>query len=252
MEILSIISFLIRPTTMNLPPTFTHGLLLGFLAIKFVLLLILESYCANEVRVLLGRKGGKSLYLAAIWANFRNDVLIGAPMYHVAITYICTQGPLTRAEQARSVLGILVVEGLLFFSIHRAFHKVRGLWWMHRFHHKFNDVVLPSSANAVSIAEFVFAYMIPILIGATIMNADIYSTLCATYIIQISNLFIHTPFLEGHWPSSKQNKSFAAWVFVGTSDHLHHHRHMTAHYSAPVFHFDRILDGSKNESGKQK
>ena len=33
----------------------------------------------------------------------------------------------------------------------------RRMYWAHRFHHRFNSVVVPVTANAVSIAEYAIA-----------------------------------------------------------------------------------------------
>ena len=41
------------------------------------------------------------------------------------------------------------------------------MYWAHRFHHKFNVVVVPVTANAVSLAEYAIAYMAPFVAGAS-------------------------------------------------------------------------------------
>eukprot|EP00545_Synedropsis_sp_CCMP1620_P007889 CAMPEP_0119016510 /NCGR_PEP_ID=MMETSP1176-20130426/13320_1 /TAXON_ID=265551 /ORGANISM="Synedropsis recta cf, Strain CCMP1620" /LENGTH=229 /DNA_ID=CAMNT_0006969957 /DNA_START=57 /DNA_END=746 /DNA_ORIENTATION=+ len=194
---------------------------------------VLEAFCQDDVRKLKASKGGEELYRAAIAANLRNVLVFGSLAYYITIVYVCTKNALTFSQQASSVFGIVLVEGFFYYAIHRAFHEVRSLWWMHKFHHQFHAVVLPSSASAVSVGEFVFAYMMPIIVGAMLTQADAVSAVAAATIITISNLWIHTPFLQ---------EIKLPWMFVSTSDHLNHHRRgVRGDYGAPVFHFDRIL-----------
>jgi len=128
----------------------------------------------------------------------------------------------------------VVIEAILYYLVHMAFHEVKGLYWMHRYHHKFNTVVLPSSANAVSLAEYVFAYMLPLVIGATLTRADELAALSGAFVVAVTNLLIHTPWLEG--------SQYPSWIFVTASDHLSHHRKTRGNYGAPVFHLDRIVE----------
>ena len=225
----------------QLPTSFIHGLCPG--AMLITLTAILESYCLPEVKLLLQRSGGKRLYITSLLVNLRNAVFIGALTYYIAHDYICTDRILSIPEKLSCTLGIVAIHGFFYFLIHKAFHEVKSLWWIHRFHHKFNSVVLPSSANAVSVTEFVFAYMAPFLVGAALTRSDIVSTLLATFTIGIVNLLIHFPLLDGQWPVSYQiESSFPTWIFVSTRDHITHHRHNgNEHYAAPIFHLDRIF-----------
>jgi sterol desaturase/sphingolipid hydroxylase (fatty acid hydroxylase superfamily) len=229
----------------KIPTSFIHGLCPGSLLIPVIA--ILESYCIPEVKLLLQRKGGKRLYITSLLVNLQNVVFLGALTYYTAHDHICTDRQLSIPERISCILGIVAIQGVLYFWIHKSFHEIKSLWWMHRFHHKFNTVVLPSSANAVSVAEFVFAYMTPLLIGSAVTRSDIFSALFATSIIGIANLLIHFPFLDGQWPVSHESESsFPTWIFVSTRDHITHHRHNgNAHYAAPVFHFDRIFSRKK-------
>jgi len=226
-----------------------HGAAAG--GAYMLLLIVLEMNCVNEVKALLSRKGGKRLYALAILANLCNTILIGSLTYYIAGEYVCKGRILTFMEQVQCTCGVLIIEGLLYYYIHKAFHEVPGLYWMHKFHHRFNTVVLPSSASAVSVAEFVIAYMFPILAGGAITRADLASTFTAAVFISIGNLAIHTPFLEEQWPVPTEKTSpFLSWLLLSTSDHLRHHRRGNEHYSAPILHFDRILGNTKVEEAK--
>mmetsp|Transcript_7173 Transcript_7173/g.14085 ORF Transcript_7173/g.14085 Transcript_7173/m.14085 type:complete len:92 (-) Transcript_7173:256-531(-) len=68
---------------------------------------------------------------------------------------------------------------------------------MHKFHHKFTcDKIVPMAANAVSVSEYLLAYMLPIVSGAVIAGAGRYSLLWSVGVISSNNLLIHTPWLH--------------------------------------------------------
>lgn len=187
----------------------------------------------SDIQRLWDRKGGEELHKAALCRTAFNHLVLGPLTYIITIYFFCHSGPLTLFQQMRSIVKFLLIEGILYYAIHRAFHEVSGLYWVHRFHHKFNAVVLPSSASAVSTIEFAIAYMFPLSMGAWFGSCDKFSALSATIIVELSNLCIHTPALE-------EKLSFLPWMFVTPADHLRHHRQVQCDYSAPVFHFDRI------------
>jgi hypothetical protein len=226
----------------SLPIGMRNGVLSGLTAVA--LTAVLEVCLSiDDVRQLRSTKAGRELYRDCIWSNIRNNLVLGPITYYLTIEYICRSGPLTLAQQMQSVFGIVLIEGVLFYLVHKAFHEIKGLYWMHRYHHRFNTIVLPSSSNAVSIAEYMFAYMIPIVVGVIVMGADEVSTFLGAAIIAVTNLLIHTPQLEDYvW----------FWAFVSTHDHLEHHRKLRGNYGAPVFHVDRIVrrlsTGSLHES----
>ena len=66
----------------------------------------------------------------------------------------------------------------------------------HRFHHAFAKHVTPSSANAVSVVEYVYAYMLPFVVGCAVCAPDERALLAAVAVVSVNNLLIHTPRLE--------------------------------------------------------
>ena len=51
---------------------------------------------------------------------------------------------------------------LYFYNLaHRSMHKISAFRSIHKTHHKYKDIVVPTVANAVSTNEFLFAYMLP-------------------------------------------------------------------------------------------
>lgn len=212
----------------------------GFVASSLIILLtvILESFCPEEIEKLLHKKGGKELYRQAIVANLVNVSFFGTLAYFVTVVYFCHPGPLTLTEQIRGACGVVIIEGLLFYLVHKAFHEVKGLYWAHSFHHRFNEVILPSSASAVSVTEFVVAYMMPIIFACAVVPNDRASAVLGSAIIGITNLLIHSPFMVG----TKYH-----WAFVTPDDHFRHHRLLKTTYGAPVLSFDRVFNMSNEK-----
>jgi sterol desaturase/sphingolipid hydroxylase (fatty acid hydroxylase superfamily) len=209
-----------------------RGIISASLAV--LLTIVLELTCRDDVRKLWhSHPEGKRLYQSAIRSNIRNNLFLGPITYYIAIRYFCTTDPTSVIERLHAIAGIVVIEALLYYLLHKACHEIRGLYWIHRFHHQFNTVVLPSSANAVSVTEYVVLYMLPLVVGVAWTRADEIAAFLGAAIVGVSNLLIHTPWLE-EW-------SFH-WIFVSAKDHLNHHRRFHGDYGAPVFHMDRIMD----------
>jgi len=211
---------------------FVESLLPPFLGL--LLMFVFELASKADVKHFRDQKGGKELHNKALRYNVFHHLVFGPITYYITVYYCCQSGPLTIVQQACGVLKFLLIEGYLYYMIHRAFHEVPGFYRMHKFHHQFDVLVLPSSASAVSIAEFLIAYMFPFTVGAWFGSCDKWSALIGATIVSLTNLCIHTPALEDIMSS-------LPWIFVSTSDHMLHHRRQRHDYSAPVFHYDRIL-----------
>jgi sterol desaturase/sphingolipid hydroxylase (fatty acid hydroxylase superfamily) len=100
---------------------------------------------------------------------------------------------------------------------------LKALYNAHRFHHRFNTHVAPSTANAVSFSEYALAYMLPFIVGCLVLRPDGVALFAAVSVISLNNLLIHTPALE----------AASRWLpalFVSTADHLDHHRRLTTNY----------------------
>jgi hypothetical protein len=94
---------------------------------------------------------------------------------------------------------------------------------------------VPVSANAVSLAEYAVAYMLPFVVGSAFLRPDRLSMFIAVGIISFNSLLIHTPVL------ADTSAKLVPWLFVSTADHLEHHRRLTKHYAAPTISVDRLL-----------
>mmetsp|Transcript_38024 Transcript_38024/g.64992 ORF Transcript_38024/g.64992 Transcript_38024/m.64992 type:complete len:231 (+) Transcript_38024:103-795(+) len=213
----------------------------GFLfsSLGIALMFLFEfAFSTADVQKIRSRGGGKELHVAGLRATILNHLILGPITYNISLRYCCTEQSLTLWQQALATLKFLLIENGLYYCAHYLMHT-RHLYWMHRFHHKYNAIVLPSSASAVSAPEFMFAYMAPFPIAAWGGSCDKSSAVAAALIIIVFNLVIHTPSLE---------EAFARypWPFVSPGDHLAHHRQLTSHYSAPIFHFDRMISSLKD------
>ena len=224
-----------------LPSLLAEGIAFGSLNVIGMLLLEF-GLSMDSVRQLRQREGGKKLHVAGMAATTFNSIVLGSVTYAVIIKYCCVQGPLSLLQQFRSVILFLGIENTWYYVMHMAMHATPKLYWMHRFHHKFNVVVLPSSASAVSVAEFLLAYMAPFLLGAYLGGTDKSSAIVAAMIVMVANFFIHTPALE-------EAMSRLPWIFVRPSDHFAHHRQLTCNYGAPILSIDRILKIMKEFMG---
>ncbi len=210
---------------------------LGFSSLGVALMLIFEfGISSSDVHRLRKRDGGKELHAAGLRATIINHLVLGPIFYYITLRYCCTQRKLTLLQQAFAVFNFLVIENILFCLGHTVMHT-RQFYWMHRFHHRFNTIVLPSSASAVSTSEFVCAYMTPFVVAAWVASCDRSSAVNAASIVILANLIIHTPSLE---------KLNYPWLLVSPSDHLAHHRQLTGNYSAPIFHCERIFASMKD------
>jgi sterol desaturase/sphingolipid hydroxylase (fatty acid hydroxylase superfamily) len=208
----------------------------GFLLSSFGVLLMLVfefGLSSTDIKKIREREGGKELHDAGIRATVINHLIMGPITYVPTVLYCCVNDVLTLSQQAFAVLNFLVIESALYYCAHYLMHT-RRLYWMHRFHHKFNVIVLPSSASAVSTPEFMFAYMAPFLVAAWGGSCDKASAVVAVMLVMFFNLVIHTPSLEAHFERYP-------WMLVSPGDHLAHHRQLSCHYSAPIFHFDRMI-----------
>ena len=142
----------------------------------------------------------------------------------------------------RDAFSLIVIHSGLYALIHRCMHRVAAFRPMHRFHHTFKDVVVPSVANAVSATEFICAYMMPFVIGVHIVKPSNRALLAASMIISVANLFVHSPHVKKKYPTTS--------IFVEPSKHIEHHKTRSPPYSAPLFNVEYILLHVKSGSRK--
>jgi sterol desaturase/sphingolipid hydroxylase (fatty acid hydroxylase superfamily) len=113
----------------------TRGFVNSSLAV--LLTIVLEVASFPHVQKLLALKGGHELYRSAIWTNVRNNLFLGPLTYYLTIEHVCsspsdTAPSLTIMDRIISVAGILLIEGALYYYLHKCFHEVKSLYWIHR------------------------------------------------------------------------------------------------------------------------
>lgn len=136
-------------------------------------------------------------------------------------------------------LGLVTIHSMIYSIVHRAMHRIKALRPMHNAHHKYKDIVLPSNANAVSSQEFLWAYMMPFVTGCLILKPSTSSLTCATVIVSMFNLLVHSKHaIEWKIPD----------FLVTPFEHLQHHKFRSRMYSAPISwdkFFKKILGSQK-------
>jgi sterol desaturase/sphingolipid hydroxylase (fatty acid hydroxylase superfamily) len=200
----------------------------------FALTILLELISLDAVRSIWCTRPGPAIYLQGIMMNIVNNGLIGPIAYDVVASARWMSPPLSAMGRVAMVGGILLGHSIGYYLAHRWMHT-RKMYWAHRFHHKFNQFVSPTTANAVSLAEYTIAYMLPFIAGAWLLRPDRVSMFVGVGIISLNNLLIHTPRLE------HLSMSLVPWWAVSTADHLDHHKRLTTHWAAPTISIDKLL-----------
>ena len=208
----------------------------------FLLTLVLELWSLDTVKKVLDQPGsGISLYKEAIVANLVNHFVFGWTIYVSAATIFCRDTEeVTSSDRIIFVITILFVQSVLFYVVHRAFHSNPNWYRHHRFHHRFNTFVVPMTANAVSVVEYIFAYMLPFTIAMPFVRPDTLSLRLSVGIVSVTNLMIHTPKL------GEISEQFMPEFLVSTNDHLEHHRKLNCKYAAPTINVDYLLEWTES------
>lgn len=160
------------------------------------------------------------------------NLLIVGPTIHRSL--LAHTVPRAVARRVRDAAALVVVHSGLYALAHRVMHRVVALRPFHRDHHRFEEVVVPTSANAVSLQEFLFAYMMPFVVGTLALKPDVASLNAAAALVSACNLVVHSPNLEST-PYPR--------LLVSPRDHLCHHRTRRGPYSAPTLSWERIIHG---------
>ena len=102
---------------------------------------VLELLSLDAVRFVCRRKGGAKLYAQGVACNFINNAVLGPPLYELVSNRWMSQ-PFTPLGRAAMVLAVIWGHSIGYYCSHRWMHTKR-MYWAHKFHHKFNVVVVP-------------------------------------------------------------------------------------------------------------
>ena len=172
-----------------------------------------------------------TLYKQALLSNFINLWIFGPMAYYFVIEYIKLVGTFPNII---SIPGMYISQSLIYYQAHKYSHTPKN-YWIHKFHHQFNkySYVIPMTANAVSIQEYLLLYMTPIITGVCIFRPTESVIQGTTMSISIANILIHSPILRSmYFPE----------FLISPKKHISHHMEdITQNYSAPIFDVDYIL-----------
>ena len=205
---------------------YLNGLILGL--INLILALFFDLINIKVVQLIQIK-----LYIKAIIYNTINLILISPIVYSYILTYYSQTDIFGIKYEIINTILIVFFQGIFYHIVHKLMHT-RWLYKIHKFHHKFNKYVIPMSANAVSIYEFLFAYLLPIIIPIYFLHPSHLSINIAIFVISLGNILIHSPIFLNI-------SQYVPDMFVSTEKHIDHHKHKDKHFSAPIINFDSIF-----------
>lgn len=204
-----------------------------------LLTFVLELWSLPTVKNVLKQTDGAALYQTALWYNLRNHILLGIPTYAAAAAFLCAPEKTTHHHHPvmrtlLHVFAVVLLQNLVYYQVHKTFHSIPELYQYHRFHHRFNVHTPPSAANAVTVVEYMVAYVLPFGGIAALVGATECETKLAVVLLSVLNLLVHTPRLDRvPW--------YPAFL-VSPHQHMDHHRKVTVHYASPFFNVDWLVE----------
>lgn len=202
------------------------GLLLGG-SICVLGMFLDKTICANSLK-----KIDQKLYDKGIYAVRKNMLVVGPLTYAVVDQIFVSPG---HVIQWFNIISILMIHSVGYYGVHYAMHKAPFLQPIHEFHHRFEKTLVPSIGNAVSMEEFILAYMAPFIFGAYLLRPNEISFIIPIKTIALLNLLIHC--------QEAEQLSFVRW-WVSPRNHIDHHRYRFKHYAAPTFNWDYFIENS--------
>jgi len=205
------------------------GFILG--SIVWILSIVCDHTISMGSTKLL-KKENQELYYLANKSLFINMLIVSPIIYGFIDTYLIDHTISFGTFQFINIGIILLIQNLGYYLVHKLFHKSR-LYKFHKFHHKFDKRLIPSLGNAVSITEFVLAYMIPFIIGAYVTHPSELSMIIPLFLVAILNMSIHC--------QEFNNIEYPGFI-VSPREHSIHHEQRNKHFAAPVLNLDKILE----------
>lgn len=203
--------------------SFATGFLLGG-GVCLASLLADRFLCRDTFEIVC--KETPELYFKGVCANIVNMVIIGPITYCLSDIFFVNDSTIY-IEPINLVL-ILLFHNISYYIIHFFMHRPL-LYKIHLFHHKFDKYLLPSMGNAVSMSEFIIAYVSPFIVSCIYLNPNRITFVSSISIISILNMIIHSnELIEKNWPC----------FLVSPKQHIEHHKIRDKHYAAPLLNFD--------------
>ena len=174
-------------------------------------------------------KNKTDLYIQNIHANFKNLFMLSPFYYILAHTFLLNSKNSSFSFINTSVL--LLTQNLFYYYAHKSMHIIPKIRWMHDFHHQYIETT-PTIGNAVTLAEFQVAYILPFLIGSFVVKPSPLDLQASIFIISTLNMIIHAQELK--------NMKYVSYL-VSPKKHINHHETRSGTYSAPLLDIDKIL-----------
>lgn len=177
------------------------------------------------------------LYIKGYKKVFKNIMILG-PLYFGLVNKFILNNYHSFINPFQITL-LILIHNLGYYIAHKTMHKIKYFKRFHNFHHRFNDIVFPSTGNAVSEVEFTFAYMFPFIIGAYLIRPSVESYKFAIGLISLFNLIIHCEELR-----EIEYKNY----LVSPFNHTEHHRvnKIKNTYAAPILNIDFLINKSED------
>lgn len=208
--------------------SYFKGLLLGS-TVTFLSYLFDITVSRNSLSIVLQKQG--SLYKKG-WNMIIFNMLGIAPIVYTIIhdNMIVVN---TWTIEPVNIICILAIHSYGYYTVHKAMHENRYLYKFHKFHHMFDDVLVPSIGNAVSTQEFLSAYIFPFIVGAYVTKPSELSFIIPISLISIFNMLIHCNELKPI--------RFGKYM-IDAQKHITHHKERTKHYAAPIVDLEEIIN----------
>ena len=182
-------------------------------------------------------RSNRLLYAKGQLANALNLLGIGPILYGgIRSTVLTETGNFSPYELNPTHLAlILALQNIGYFVSHKCFHLSPKFYRFHKFHHKFDKILIPSLGNAVSPTEFIVAYMTPFAVGSLATFPTEITFAAALYIVGLLNMVIHCQELNSvNYPK----------FIVSPKKHSKHHLIRKKHYAAPFIDIDAVLENN--------
>ena len=205
----------------------------GFILGSIVWILsILGDYTISKNNTRILKNEDYELYYLANNSLFVNMLIVSPILYSFIDMYLIDHSISSFTFQPLSIAVILLVQNAGYYLVHRLFHK-SSLYRFHSFHHKFDKRLIPSLGNAVSVEEFVFAYMIPFIMGAYITYPSELSMIIPLFLVATLNMSIHCQELT--------HIKYPGFI-VSPEEHFIHHKKRNRHFAAPFLNIDKVVE----------
>ena len=209
-----------------------QGLMIALPTLFLTFLLDLTSI--SYIYRLFKKRNGKELYINSFYMNIFNHCVLGTLSYTLFTYFFSSHIVKSNYMIIIETCLLLLIQSFGYYFAHILMHTPK-LYFIHKFHHQYSDIVVPMAANAVSVYEYILAYMFPFILGIILIGPDRLSLRIAISVVSLANLCIHTP-----WLSDFSDRYIPDYL-VKTSDHLEHHRFTLTKYAAPILNLDYLF-----------